>query len=56
MSEWYQMTELDNLSKSETPNLAALHCLACTGSYSSEKVVNHCNLLKYKILYTVQAK
>ena len=29
------MTELDNISKSETPNLATLHRLACTRSYSS---------------------
>ena len=35
MSEWSQMTELDNLSKSETPNLATHHRLACTGSHSS---------------------
>ena len=35
MSEWSQMIELDNLSNSETPNLAALHRLASTGSYSS---------------------
>ena len=33
MSEWSQMTELDNLSKSETSNLATLHRLACTASY-----------------------
>ena len=32
MSEWSQMAELDNLSKSETPNLATLHRLACTES------------------------
>ena len=35
MSEWSQMTELDILSKSEIPNLATLHRLACTGSYNS---------------------
>ena len=35
MSEWSQMIELDILSNSETPNLAALHRLACAGSYNS---------------------
>ena len=29
------MTELDNLNKSETPNLDTLHRLDCTGFYSS---------------------
>ena len=35
MSEWSQMIELDNLSNSETPNLATLHRLACAGSFNS---------------------
>ena len=30
MSEWSQMIELDNLSNSETLNLASLHRLAIT--------------------------
>ena len=53
------MTELDNLSKSGvTPNLATLHRLACTGSYSlsklrivADKVADRRNLLNYKIRY-----
>ena len=32
MSELSQLTELNNLSNSETPNLATLHRLACAGS------------------------
>ena len=58
MSEWSQMTELDNLSKSETPILATLHRLACTGPYSSinseslpKKVADHRNSWNYKVLY-----
>ena len=35
ISEWSQMIEPDNLSQSETPNLATLHRLACTGSHRS---------------------
>ena len=35
MSEWSQMIELNNMSNSETPNLANLHRLACAGSYNS---------------------
>ena len=52
------MTELDSLSKSETPNLATLHRFACTGSYNSinsdtlpEKVASRRNLSNYKALY-----
>ena len=58
MSEWSQMTELDSLSKSETPNLATLHRLACTVSYNSiksdslpKKVASRRNSLNYKVLY-----
>ena len=40
MSEWSQMTELDNLSKSETPNLP-----------SSEKVADRRNLQNYRVLF-----
>ena len=35
MSEWSQMIELDNLSNSETPNLAIPHRLACAGCDNS---------------------
>ena len=35
MSEWSQMIELDNLSNSETGNLATLCRLACAGSDNS---------------------
>ena len=35
MSEWSQMIELDNLSNSETPNLATLYRLAYAGTYNS---------------------
>ena len=50
------MTELDNLSKSETQNLATPHRLACTGQFNKLRVaagkVAYCrNLLNYEILY-----
>ena len=45
------MTELDNLSKSETPNLATLHRLACTGSYSSINCGDRQLFPNFKILY-----
>ena len=35
MSELSQLTELNNLSNSETPNSATLYCLASTESFSS---------------------
>ena len=35
MSELSQMIELNDLSNSETPNLANLYRLACAGSYNS---------------------
>ena len=45
------MTELDNLSKSETQNLATPHHLACTGTVVAEKVAYCRNLLNYEIQY-----
>ena len=46
ISEWSQMTELNDLSKSGvTPNLPTLHRLAWTGSYSS----TNCELLPKKL-------
>ena len=48
MSEWSQMTELDNLSKNGvTQNLATLHRLACTGSYSSIYCRKRCRSRQY---------
>ena len=44
MSEWYHMTELATLRKSETPNCATPPRLAYTESYSSEKVADRHNL------------
>ena len=47
MSEWSQMIELNNMSNSETPNLANLHRLACAGSYNS---INN-KLLPFTAIY-----
>ena len=50
MSELSQMIELNDLSNSETPNLANLYRLACAGSYNSinnKLLPNSCRLLQY---------
>ena len=56
MSERSLMAELENLKKSETPNLATLYRLAYTGSLSSSNCGDRQLFPNFKLMYQLNGE